>query len=310
MTILITGGTGFIGSHLSRRLVNEGNDVVIFSRGKREYKGIADIRNRVDIVVGDVAKWWNVFHTIKAYDINVIFHLARSGRTPMESLGPSFLGTVNILEAARILDIEKVIYASSIGVYAYGLSQPVMEDVPTWGEGTYGKSKVFSELMGIDYYDLYGIDFRAARLPQIIGPWKDAGGPGAYTTWAPIKAALGEKYEVPCSRETRFCTMYVKDAVEAFIKLYKPASSSFRVYNFDGISPTAGEFVDEIKRQIPEAGIKFAPKPEIISSLKKWYIFFDDSRAKENLGWNLSYNLEKLIEDFIKEIRTKTSLYV
>lgn len=309
MSVLVTGGTGFIGSHLARRLVKEGYDVILFDVAPN-YKLIDDIKEKTRVVRGDLAVLSDVLDAVKKHRVRDIFHLgailsAAAELAPMTTFGVNFLGTVNVLEAARILDTEKVIYSSSVASYGPGLPEPVREDARQEPRTIYGISKVFSELVGLYYWRRYGVDFRAVRFPSVVGPGRGAGGASAYTTLIIQTAALKQPYDIDVDEDARMPILYCKDAVEALLKLHSSKNPRSRVYNVAGVSPTAKEIVKEVRKHVPDAPIKFAPKPEIVAIVDSWPAALDDERARRELGWKLSYPLDRLVTDFINEVRAQ-----
>ncbi|MFQ5710140.1 MAG: SDR family NAD(P)-dependent oxidoreductase [Candidatus Geothermarchaeales archaeon] len=313
MSILITGGTGFIGAHLAKKLVEEGRDVVLFDVAPN-YKIIADIVEKAKVVRGDLAQWTEVLDAVKRYDVESIFHLgailsAAAEARLMPSYKVNFDGTIHVLEAARLFDVDKVIYTSSIAAFGPGVPQPLRIDAPQRPTTSYGISKVFSELWGLYYYNKFGIDFRALRFPSVIGPGRGPGGASAYSTLTIQKPALGEPYRVEVKEETRLPILYFKDGVSALKALHDAERPTSRVYNIAGFSPTAKELVDMVKKYIPDADIEFAPKPEIDAIVKSWPYDIDDREAREELGWKPAYPLDLLVRDFIEELRAKKHMY-
>jgi threonine 3-dehydrogenase len=310
---MITGGTGFIGSHLTRQLVKRGEEVVLLDVAPN-YKSIDDVKDNVNVVRGDLAVWADVLDAVKRYGVKEVFHLgailsAAAEMSPMTTFGVNFLGTVNILEAARLFDVGGVIYSSSVASYGPGLPEPVVEDVRQEPRTIYGISKVFSELVGLYYWRRYGVDFRAVRLPSVVGPGRGAGGASAYSTLIVQKAALGQPYEIDVDENARIPILYCKDAVNALLLLRNARDPKSRIYNIAGISPTALEIVSEVKKRIPGARIRFAPKNDIVAIVDSWPATLDDSKARDEFGWKLSYPLDKLVTDFIDEARAGKALF-
>ncbi len=128
MSILITGGTGFIGAHLAKKLVKQGRDVVLFDVAPN-YKVIADIANKVKVVRGDLAQWSEVLDSVKKCEVKHIFHLGAVSSVPeaeerlMSAYRVNFDGTIHVLEAAKLLDVDKVIYTSSIASFGPGVPE-------------------------------------------------------------------------------------------------------------------------------------------------------------------------------------------
>ncbi|MEM2914886.1 MAG: NAD-dependent epimerase/dehydratase family protein [Candidatus Bathyarchaeia archaeon] len=308
MSILISGGLGFIGSCLARKLVQENMDIVLFDISS-DCKLIEDIKNEVEIVKGDLANKEAVQNAVEKYNVKDIFHLgavlsAFAETDPLRSFGVNFLGTINILEAARIFNVRKVIYSSSVAAYGSNLPEPVVEDAPLKPLTVYGISKVFSELWGLYYNRRYSIDFRALRLPSVVGPGRGLGGASAYSTLIIQKAALNEPYEIDVDEDATMPIMYYKDAVKALLTLYNAKDPKSKIYNIAGISPTAMDIVQEVKKHLPNAPLMFNPKPEIVSLIDSWPKALDDTKARQELGWHLTYTLDKLVVDFIKEVKS------
>jgi len=313
LSILITGGTGFIGSHLARRLIKEGWNIVLFDVVPN-YKRIDDIKDVVKVVRGDLALWPNVLDAVKENEVTEIFHLgavlsAASEANPTASFKANVEGTFNVLEASRLFGVKKVIFPSSLATYGPGFSSPVGEGERQEPRTAYGVSKVFGELWGLYYCHRYGIDFRALRFTSIVGPGSGVGAASAYASLIIQKAALGEAYEVNVDEGARIPIIYYKDAVNALISLYKAKEPKHRVYNIGGITPIAQEIVNAVRKYVPDAVIRFAPQPEIVAVIRSWPPNLDDRKAREELGWKHSYSLEELVEDFINEIRNKKLLF-
>ena len=307
MSILITGGTGFLGAILSRKLLERGHDVVLFDV-EPNYKMINDIQDGVKIIRGDVTLLMDILDAVKRYKIKDVFHLAAllSGtaeKAPLSAFKVNVEGTANVLEAAKLFDIRKVIFTSSLAVYGPGLPEPTPEDVPLQSKSIYGITKGFCELWGLHYHRHYGIDFRAIRFPSVIGLARQDGGISAYTSLVIRNPVLGKPYEVNVDEDAILPLLYYKDAANALITLYEAKEPKSRIYNINGISLTARELVDEVKKHIPDAMVKFAPKPEMVSIAHSIPSTLDDTKAREELGWKPSYSLEGIIKEFMSEAK-------
>ena len=314
-TALIIGGTGFLGSHLARRLVNDRYNVIVLARRPRP---ILDVTDKVRIVRGDILNLQDLVEVINNYKPECLFHLAAmlsalSEENPIAGYKVGIEGTWNILEAARIMKIKKVVFASSLAVYGPKIPEYPHEGVHTEPRTIYGISKVFGELLGLYYYWKYGIFFVACRFPSIIGPGRQNGGASAYTSLIIQKPAQGEPYEANVPENARLPIIYIKDAVDVVVKLYMTIEKlKSRVFNLGGIhpSPTAGEIAATVKQFIPEADITFKPDPETAKIVKNWLKDVDDSRLRTELGWQPTYSsLPSLVQDFIQEVRRNPNIF-
>ena len=145
MRVLITGGMGVIGAEASRKFVSEGHRPVLFARHRDEIL-IGDIVDKVDIELGDILDLPRLLEVIKTHGVTHIVHTAAfvgavSAKHPALSIQVNVIGTVNVLEAARALDVKRVVFTSAKGVYGpvigdYGAPtyKPISEDLPSEAE--------------------------------------------------------------------------------------------------------------------------------------------------------------------------------
>lgn len=307
---LITGGLGFIGSELAKRLLEEGEEVVLFDVISKS-KFIEGIEEKVNIVRGDLTNWSNVINAVKDHDINCIYHLGaylanEAEANPQAAYAVNVTGTFNILEAARLFKVDCVVFPSTISTYGPGIPDIVNEDVVQNPNNMYGVTKVIGERLGEYYYHKFGVNFRCVRFPAIAGPERTTG-LSSYTSVMILKPILGEIYKTYVDESVRCPFIYIKDAVNALVKLRKANEAKLkrRIYNIEVISCTAGELAEAVKRFLPEAKIEFHPDPVAVKILNDWAKDFDGSRALQDWGFQLEYNLEETIKDFIKEVRNK-----
>lgn len=308
MTILVTGGMGVVGSELARQLIHRGEHVVLFVRSVK-HDSIGDIEKDVELIYGDLGSYSDVLSAIKSHKISSIFHLgamlgARSEEHPSWSFQSNVIGTMNILEAASLFDIEKVLFTSTIGVYNSTIEGVVSDSSPRKPTGIYGIQKLYCELMGVYYRNRFGIDYRAVRYPAIIAP----GSKISYHVSSQLFAmpALGKYYEVPSARDTEEAIIYYKDAAGSLIQLHNAPSDRIKTVNYNLVGPQEKfayrEMEQAVKKIIPDAQITYAAKPTVFffPNMTK----FDDDNARNEWGWTPSYaTLDSIAEDFIKEIR-------
>ena len=178
--IVVTGGAGFIGSHLAQELTRIGANVIIFDnvmRGEESFKNLKEIfecQNHPKFINGDIMDFEKVREAIKGADL--VFHLAalpshrRALERPREYMLVDVAGTVNVLEAARITEpCPSVVFASSNKVY--GKQQvPFVEDMMPKPEGPYGLAKYCSEETCKMYAKYYGLNIPVIRYHHVIGP--------------------------------------------------------------------------------------------------------------------------------------------
>lgn len=311
MAVLITGGSGFIGLELTKSLVNRGEKVVIFDKVIDDSLFATD--ERVQKVKGDITNWPEVLNVVQQNRIDTIFHLAAilsaiSEESPWASININALGTLYVLEAARLFKVNKVIFTSSMGVYGItSYNSVVTEDSVQRPSTIYGVTKVFGELLGLYYHTKFGIDFRGVRFPQLIGPGVKTMGFGQYSSWLIEAAIKREPFDVWVPEDTVIPLMYIKDAIRSLIMLYDAPEDKIktRVYNLGQIlpPPTAKDLVDTVKRYYPDAQIAFKPDPKAVSVLKTIPRMIKADAAQQEWGWHIAYDLEETVKDFIEEVK-------
>ena len=182
--VLVTGGTGFIGSYLVKALLESGRRVIAFDVRGYTPEGRSVLDGRADEIIveeGSVDDWARVLHVVKEHRPVDVVHLATITNpvylftNPMPGVRVNFLGTVHVLEAARLFEIRRIVYFSSIGVLPAKQYEPIdaahpiflpREAVPT---GVYGASKIAGEAFCFAYNQAFGTDFRTIRPSAVYG---------------------------------------------------------------------------------------------------------------------------------------------
>lgn len=319
MSVLITGGTGFIGAELARLLVDRGEEVVLFDIALN-YTRIKGIEEKVKLVQGNLAYSSEVFNVVKNNRVKGIYHLGAmlsvpSNANPWASFQVNVCGTVHILEAARLFDVEKVVFASTAATYGLGTGRVITDETIQRPTIMYGIGKLYGELLGMFYKNRFGLDFRSARYPAVIGPGVNTPGVAQYNAWMIESAALGRPYKCFVSEETKCPVMYFKDAAICMDLLYKAPVEKIKTvnYNVAGVTPvrTAKELELAIRKFVPDFQVTYQPEPEIMEFFKVFNVeVYDDTKAREEWGWESHYpDFEKVVEDFLEEVRRHPERY-
>ena len=182
--VLVTGGTGFIGSYAVKALLERGRRVVAFDIRGYTPEGrfvLGDLIDQVTVEEGSIDDWSRVLHVVNEHRPVDVVHLATITHpvflftNPMPGMRVNFEGTINVLEAARIFEIRRIVYFSSIGVLPAKQYEPIdaghpiflaRDAVPT---GVYGASKIASEAFCFAYNQAFGTDFRTVRPSAVYG---------------------------------------------------------------------------------------------------------------------------------------------
>lgn len=174
----VTGGAGFIGSHLVRELVRQNQQVTVFDNFSNSRKGsLADMADKIRLVEGDVRDGAALHNVLDGADF-VLHHAAlvsvpKSVENPEETSQINIQGTANVLEAARSCGVRRVVYASSSAVYGNGGNQPHRETDPVDCRSPYAVSKQAGSELCQMYTRLYGLETVSLRYFNVYGAWQN-----------------------------------------------------------------------------------------------------------------------------------------
>ncbi|MGQ9624633.1 MAG: NAD-dependent epimerase/dehydratase family protein, partial [Candidatus Bathycorpusculaceae bacterium] len=228
MRALITGGAGFIGSHLADALAKK-NDVIVFdnfSSGKREF--LSDVN--CEIIRGDIRDLESIKKACK--EVEIAYHFAadpdvrRSVSEPLENFSIDAFGTLNVLEACRLNDVKHVVFASSSVVYG-NAKIPTPEEAPVSPISNYGAAKVASEFYLSTYSHLYGLKATVLRYANVIGPRLTHG--VIYDFYHKLKKNP-KKLEILGDGSQEKSYLHVSDAVDATL-LATRKTEKYSVFN-------------------------------------------------------------------------------
>ncbi|MFH1059851.1 MAG: NAD(P)-dependent oxidoreductase [Pseudomonadota bacterium] len=313
MTIMITGGTGFIGAQLARMAVADGQRPLLLDPAP-PVPAMADLAPAVDYLPSSLNSLSSLVEQLRGRGVDTVFHLGGllsvpSEQDPWAAFEVNINGTFRLLEAARLCGVKRLVFASSIAVYGQDLpAGPVNESSVEHPASMYGVGKVVVEQLGRHYHRRFGLDFRAIRVPSVVGPGSKVPHMSIYNCWAIEKPLQGDAYQILVEPQTRCPVIYYRDTVRALWELgmAPEAGIKTRVYNINGVAPSfsAQELVDEVTRQVPGARLSFTPDPEINRMLSQvGQLDLDDSRARQEWGWLAGYDLPSMVSQFIADFR-------
>ena len=233
MKILVTGGAGYIGSFMTKRLLDDGYDVVVFDSLERGYKEVVD--PRANFVQGDIKNNEGLEKLFRNEIIDVVMHFAgyisveESTKNPMRYYRNNTIGSANLLRAMELGDANKIIFSSSAAVYGNPIKIPIPEDHPKNPTSPYGKSKLEVEKMLKSFQKDRKLSFVSLRYfnaagAAVDGSMGEAHVPETHIIPLAIKAAIageqfslyGKDYNTPdktCIRDY----IHVADLVEAHV---------------------------------------------------------------------------------------------
>ena len=310
--ILVTGAAGQIGTDLTTTLREKfGNQNVVAMGHKTPMP--KDIAEGGPCVMSDVTDIEGYRKIVVNYQIDTVYHLAAILSATGES-NPQLCYDVNLNGLYHVLEVAKdngqrLFCPSSIAVFGHGtpLENTPQETVlkPTT---MYGVTKVAGELLCDYYFHKYGVDVRGIRYPGLIS-WKTrpTGGTTDYAVEIYYEAVLNNKYECFVRADTKLPMMYMPDAIKGTLDLMDAPLENLKHhsdFNFAGMSFSAQELADCIATKMPDFECTFNPdsRQAIADS---WPDSIDDSAASKEWGWKPSYDLEKMSDDMLENLKRK-----
>jgi nucleoside-diphosphate-sugar epimerase len=296
MKALVTGGAGFIGSHIVDALLQMNIDVVSidnYSAGKHE--NLAHVNGKPNFTEGfcDVTDKETLARWMRGADI--VFHNAASKKNiclndPRRDLEVNAEGTFNVLELARDLGVKKVIHASTGSVYGEPVEFPQTEEHPLNPCSYYGVSKLAGERYALAFSKLYDMDVTVLRYFHVYGPRQDSSEYGGVVSIFADKISKGQPITIHGDGQQERSFTYVGDVVRANLFVAANPKTKGQVYNVaSGIAVTiqqvAAKLMSFASREVP---IEYADA--LIGDIRKFEV---DSSKLEKLGFKYKTNLCK-----------------
>jgi nucleoside-diphosphate-sugar epimerase len=320
MMYLVTGGTGFIGSRVVRDLVRSGEEVIALDWYPQRIAlermlNKEEIESKVKIVLGDVSDYALLTRIIKQYSVEKIVHTAALllhdvNSNPFLAVKVNCEGTVAVFEAAKLMNVKKVVWISSGSIFGppenYA-QEYISNDAIHNPQNLYGATKSLDEQFAAYYTDNYDMDITAIRLVLVYGAWQTHGRTAAIIQQMVINPALGKPGRVPAAGDNVLGWTYVEDAVRAIILACKAKKTRTRSFSVRGNIHTVKEIADYVKELVPEGDITLLPleksKSHLIMTCK-----YDMTRIQEELGFSLKWTMKEGIKDTINLVRKEKGL--
>lgn len=309
-SILVTGGAGFIGSHICNRLLTDGHTVVALddlSTGhEKNLKSFQDNSN-FTFIKGDIRDLELVKKLLKEHSITGISHQAALGSVPRSIKEPLLAndvnvgGTLNVLWAAKVHDVKRVAVAISSSIYGDTPTLPKKEDMPYLPRSPYAVTKVTKDLYSKMFYELYGLETVGLRYFNVYGPRQDPNGPYAAVVPRFVLAVLNNK---PLKifgdgEQTRDFT-YVEDAVESNVLALTKKEAVGKSFNVCSGSRISINKLAELTLKLSKSKCEVVHEPERSGDVKHSLGSLD--YAKKYLGYapktSLEQGMKKTLEWF------------
>ncbi len=315
MAVLIIGA-GLVGSQIARILVESGEKPVLMDQSAQPQalSQVVDLE-RVTLAAGDVLRPFALTRIIREHDITQIVHMAANPlltlgaqRDPFSAIELNIMGTVNVLEAARIHGCKRVVVASSNVLNHFlsggeGKGDPTREEAYPRPTTFYASTKQAMESLGLNYATWAGVEFAAMRYGAVLGPWggRGGGGPSNVVRDALENVLNGREAIVPANGLE---WVYSKDAAMGTVLALRAASLGSRVFNITmGYVCTPEELADAIKAAVPGAKVRIeAPQANAVA-LPQMLAGSDLKLANDVLGFAPKYPMREAVGELAGWIR-------
>ena len=310
MKILITGGAGFIGSHLCDKYTKDGHTVLCldnFMNGNVQNIRHLTFHRNFKLINGDIRDF-DLLEKIMP-GVDVVIHLAaqihvdRSVIEPKLTYEINVLGTQNILEAARMYDVKRVIHASTSEIYGSSEYHPMDEKHPLKAPHPYGASKIAADRMCHAYIQTYGMDISILRPFNVFGPrQKDIGYGGVISIFTRRVLSNMSPIIYGDGLQTRDYT-YIEDTIRAYDLVLNHNEPITEPVNFGSgrevsILDLANTVIDLCGRNGKMKPVHVQPRPGEVKRL-----IADVTKAKNLLGWEPKYDFKTGLRGFVQWYR-------
>jgi NAD dependent epimerase/dehydratase len=313
--ILITGGTGFIGSHLTEYLVKKNFDVVVFdhynSNNSWGWLESSKMKNDFKVVLGDIRDFDSVSKAMVG--CSYVFHLAAligipySYRSPLAYIKTNIEGTYNVLEAAKNLNIEQVLITSTSETYGTAQYVPIDEEHPLVGQSPYSASKIAADQLAISYYKSFELPVKIIRPFNTYGPRQS----GRAIIPTIIAQLLKGNFEIELGSltPTRDLT-YIGDTCSGFEEVFK---SNFLFGKVVNVGMNQEISIGNLAKLIAsimnvELSIKLSDKRVRPKESEVERLFCDNKKLLKSTTWKPKYTLEQGIKEVIEWMKKPNNL--
>jgi NAD dependent epimerase/dehydratase len=321
--VLVTGAEGFIGSHLTERLVELGADVTALAQyNSFNSWGWIDtfdkkVKDSIKVVTGDIREYDGMKRIIKGQE--VVLHLAALIAIPYSYLSPmayvrtNVEGTANVLEACREYDVEKIVHTSTSETYGTALYVPIDEKHPMQGQSPYSASKIGADMMAESYHRSFNMPIATLRPFNTYGPRQSA----RAVIPTIISQILAGKTEIKLGSLTPTRDFnFVLDTAEAFIKVAESEKTIGEVINAGSnyeitIGDTVKKIINIIGKDVKILCDDERIRPENSEVNRLWA---DNTKIKLLTDWTPSYNIDRGLEATVEWVKNnmqyfKTDIY-
>ena len=316
MKILVTGAAGFLGSHLTERLVEKGHNVKAFvhydPNNNWGWLENSKYKKNIEFIVGDIRDFDSVYSSMK--DIDEVFHLAALIGIPYSYISPlayiktNIEGTYNIIQSAKLLGTKNIMITSTSETYGSAQYVPMDENHPKVGQSPYSATKIGADNLALSFYKSFGLPIKIIRPFNVYGPRQSA---RAIIPTIASQITNGFKKIKLGNLNVKRDLTFVKDTVSAFIEISKQKKFNGDTVNI-GMNEEVSikELVGKISN-ILNKNIKIISDKERVRPRKSEVnrLLCDNSKLIKNTNWKPKYNLDQGLKETIEWIEENNKFF-
>jgi len=316
MKILVTGAAGFLGSHLTEKLVELGNQVKVLvhydSNNNWGWLENSKYKNEIEFVVGDIRDFDSVFSSMRG--VNQIYHLAALIGIPYSYLSPlayiktNIEGTYNVLQSARQLETENIMITSTSETYGSAQYVPIDENHPKVGQSPYSATKIGSDSLAVSFYKSFGLPIKIVRPFNIYGPRQSA---RAIIPTICVQILNGVKKIKLGNTDAKRDLTFVKDTVNGFLEISKQNKFNGESINIGMNEEISIKELVELISDITNINIEIETDHQRVRPTNSEVdrLRCDNKKLIENTNWKPNYNLKKGLAETIDWIEKNKKLF-
>jgi len=285
----VTGGTGFIGNRIIRKLLDRGEEVVCFDLAPPR-NNLEPYADQINFYRGDISQIPHLLEAINTFEVHKIIHMAAllppdTEDRPHFGMSVNIQGTNNVFEAARWSNIQRVVYASSIAVYGvqetFG-DRPINETDLSDPVNVYGMTKAANDFAAGRYRERYDMDIRGVRICTVFGHGRVTGMTGMIGGLMMSLPAIGKPVTMQFDPSEASPMIHAEDAAEIFVQVSLSNNLQHPIYISGGHLATIQDIANIVKEYVPEAQITTGDRP-----VPHVYLV-DNSRMLSDIGYEMA----------------------
>ena len=311
MKIMITGGLGFIGSHLADELLKQKHKLVLLTKSYTKYANVAHLKNKVTIEKVDITNFKKLENIIAKHRPNIIIHLAgqtshsKSFENPISDIDINSKSTLVMLEKIRSLNLKcRFILGSTFVVIGRPTKLPVNEDTQCKPTTLYGVNRLASEHYCKIYHDVYGLDTIIFRITNCFGPREQNIPNKNAVNFLIYKAFKGEEITIYDKGKFFRDLIHVSDVVDAISTIIKKGKSG-NLYWISSYEKTWFYQLGKWLEELTSAKVRYVVSPTYTKKVDVGNFVVDNSKLK-SLGWKKKITVKEGMKKTLDYMKTTT----